>query len=62
MFLLTVPSTNYHTWNSVSQEWDIDMNGEENLNISFKLSTRKLFEVLNIKGKPKMRDYDEINL
>ena len=63
--LITVPQpTSYHTWNSVSHEWDIDMNGvKKTFKHKFQaILLEKLFGSFEYKGKVfQMRDYDEIN-
>jgi len=63
--LITVPQpTSYHTWNPVSHEWDIDMNGvKKTFKHKFQaILLEKLFGSFEYKGKVfQMRDYDEIN-
>ena len=63
--LITVPQpTSYHTWNSVSHEWDIDMSGvKKTFKHKFQaILLEKLFGSFKYKGKVfQMRDYDEIN-
>ena len=63
--LITVPQpTSYHTWNTVSHEWDIDMNGvKKTFKHKFQaILLEKLFGSFEYKGKVfQMRDYDEIN-
>ena len=63
--LITVPQpTSYHTWNSVSHEWDIDMNGvKKTFKHKFQaILLEKLFGSFEYKGKVfQMREYDEIN-
>ena len=63
--LITVPQpTSYHTWNSSSHEWDIDMNGvKKTFKHKFQaILLEKLFGSFEYKGKVfQMRDYDEIN-
>ena len=63
--LITVPQpTSYHTWNPVSHEWDIDMNGvKKTFKHKFQsILLEKLFGSFEYKGKVfQMREYDEIN-
>ena len=63
--LITVPQpTSYHTWNPVSHEWDIDMNGvKKTFKHKFQaILLEKLFGSFEYKEKVfQMRDYDEIN-
>ena len=63
--LKTVPQpSSYHTWNPVSHEWDIDMNGvKKTFKHKFQaILLEKLFGSFEYKGKVfQMRDYDEIN-
>lgn len=63
--LITVPQpTSYHTWNSNSHEWDIDMSGvKKTFKHKFQaILLEKLFGSFEYKGKVfQMRDYDEIN-
>ena len=63
--LITVPQpTSYHTWNSVSHEWDIDM---EDVKRTFRHKFReilldKMFGSYEHNGKVfQMKEYDEIN-
>ena len=63
--LKVVPQpSSYHTWNTVSHEWDIDMNGvKKTFKHKFQaILLEKLFGSFEYKGKVfQMRDYDEIN-
>ena len=63
--LITVPQpTSYHTWNSNSHKWDIDMSGvKKTFKHKFQaILLEKLFGSFEYKGKVfQMRDYDEIN-
>ena len=63
--LITVPQpTSYHTWNSNSHEWNIDMSGvKKTFKHKFQaILLEKLFGSFEYKGKVfQMRDYDEIN-
>lgn len=63
--LKVVPQpSSYHTWNTVSHEWDIDMSGvKKTFKHKFQaILLEKLFGSFEYKGKVfQMRDYDEIN-
>ena len=63
--LITVPQpTSYHTWNPVSHEWDIDMNGvKKTFRHKFReILLDKMFGSYEHNGKVfQMLEYDEIN-